>query len=110
MGPKVVERAMATQDGRVAIVTGSARGIGRACAHALAERGYAIVLVDVLAAEMARTRSEIEKMGRPCLAYEADVALHGRAREVVEDVMQSWAHRRADQQCGQGATQRHHRA
>jgi 3-oxoacyl-[acyl-carrier protein] reductase len=36
-------------------------------------------------AEMARTRAEIEKMGRRCLAYEADVALYGRAREVVDD-------------------------
>lgn len=87
---EVVERAIAAQDGRIAIVTGSARGIGRACAHALAERGYAIVLVNVLKAEMARTRSEIETIGRPCLPFEADVALHRRVREVGEDVMQNW--------------------
>jgi 3-oxoacyl-[acyl-carrier protein] reductase len=90
MSPNVVERSMATDNVRVAIVTGSARGIGRACAHALAERGYAIVLVDLLVAEMARTRAEIEKMGRRCLAYEADVALHSRAREVVDDVIRGW--------------------
>jgi 3-oxoacyl-[acyl-carrier protein] reductase len=81
---------MVAQDRRVAIVTGSARGIGRACAHSLAERGYALVLVDVLTAEMARTRSEIEQLGCPCLAYEADVAVHGRAREVVDDVIKQW--------------------
>ena len=33
-------------------------------------------------------------MGRPCLAYEADVTLHDRAREVVNDVIQHW--RRVD--------------
>src|SRR5262249_60770565 len=55
---------MATQDRRVAVVTGGARGIGRACAHSLAERGYALVLVDVLAAEMARTRLEIEEIAK----------------------------------------------
>jgi len=81
---------MATQGGRVAIVTGGARGIGRACAHALAQREHEIVLVDVLAPEMARTRAEIERMGRSCLSYEADVALHGRAREVVDDVIGRW--------------------
>ena len=81
---------MAAQHKRVAIVTGSARGIGRACALALAGRGYAIVLVDVLESEMARTRSEIEQLRSPCLAYEADVALYGRAREVVDDVVRQW--------------------
>ena len=81
---------MAAQDRRVAIVTGGARGIGRACAHSLAERGYALVLVDVLASEMARTRSEIEQLGCPCLAYEADVAFHNRAHEVVDDVIGQW--------------------
>ena len=80
---------MATQ-GRVAIVTGGARGIGRACAHALAQRGHELVLVDVLAPEMARTRAEIEAMGRSCLTYEADVALYGRARDVVDDVIRRW--------------------
>jgi 3-oxoacyl-[acyl-carrier protein] reductase len=81
---------MATRADRVAVVTGSARGIGRGCAHALAERGCAIVLVDVLTAEMAHTQAEITQMGRPCLVYEADVAVHARAREVVDDVVRQW--------------------
>jgi 3-oxoacyl-[acyl-carrier protein] reductase len=72
---------------RVAIVTGSARGIGRGCAHALARKGYAIALVDLRVPEMAATRAEIEAMGVPCLSYEADVALHQRAKEVVADVL-----------------------
>ena len=81
---------MAAQSDRVAIVTGSARGIGRGCAHALAQRGCALVLVDVLAAELARTRAEIEAIGRPCLVYEADVAMHARARAVVDDIIRQW--------------------
>ena len=38
---------------KVAIVTGGARGIGRACAYGLARAGFAIALVDLLEAEMA---------------------------------------------------------
>jgi 3-oxoacyl-[acyl-carrier protein] reductase len=71
---------------KVAIVTGGARGIGRACAHALAEKGLDIALVDLLAPEMARTVGEIEAMGRQARAYQADVAEHARAAEVVGQV------------------------
>lgn len=38
---------MSSLDGTVVIVTGAARGIGRACAQLLAERGAAIVAVDI---------------------------------------------------------------
>ncbi|MEL6234880.1 MAG: SDR family NAD(P)-dependent oxidoreductase [Pseudomonadota bacterium] len=75
---------------QVAIVTGGARGIGRGCALTLAERGCAVVLVDVLAPEMARTRGEIEALGVECLSFEADVALHARAREVAGAVLAEW--------------------
>lgn len=74
-------------DGRTAIVTGGARGIGRACALALADKGFDIVLVDLLVDEIARTRGEIEALGRRCLTYNADVADFARAQEVVDDAI-----------------------
>jgi len=82
---------MATlEDQRVAVVTGGARGIGRGCAHALAKRRYAVVLVDVLAPEMANTKAEIEAMGVPCLTFEADVADHSRSKLVAAGVLDAW--------------------
>jgi len=71
----------------VAIVTGGAKGIGRGCALALAEKGFDLVLVDLLDEEMARTRGEIEALGRNCLTYQADVADFARAQEVAADVL-----------------------
>ena len=73
-----------------AIVTGGARGIGRGCALELAQRGYDIVLVDLLEPEMKRTAGEIEAVGRGALTYKADVALFDRAHEVVDDVARQW--------------------
>lgn len=80
----------AALDRQVAIVTGGARGIGRGCALALAARGCAIALVDVLEVELARTCEEIGAEGVPCLALTADVADHGLAAELVAGIMAEW--------------------
>jgi 3-oxoacyl-[acyl-carrier protein] reductase len=71
---------------KVAIVTGGARGIGRACAHALATSGFDIAIVDLLRPEMERTQGELREIGRKAEIYEADVASFARAQEVVADV------------------------
>lgn len=73
---------------KVAVVTGSARGIGRGCALELARRGYDIVIVDMLAPEMARTAGEIIELGRQVMTEEADVADHARARAIAAAVKQ----------------------
>ena len=65
---------MDRKDARTAVVTGGAKGIGRGCALDLAEKGFDIVLVDLLDEELARTKGEIEALGRHCLTYHADVA------------------------------------
>jgi 3-oxoacyl-[acyl-carrier protein] reductase len=74
----------------IAIVTGGARGIGRACALALAQKGFEVALVDILVPEMERTASEIRALGRDVRTYEADVADFRRAQEVVDDVVAAW--------------------
>ena len=72
--------------GRVALVTGAARGVGREVALGLAEAGADLVLIDrcrpleSTAYAMASPRqlkavcAEITTMGRRCLAFECDVA------------------------------------
>ena len=75
---------------KTAIVTGGARGIGRACALALAGKGFDVALVDLLPAEMEQTAGEIRALGRRAIALEADVADHARARAVVAAVADAW--------------------
>lgn len=72
------------QDRKTALVTGAARGIGKACALDLARAGHDIILVDLLEAEMAATCAQIEALGVQTLACHADVADHARAAEVVD--------------------------
>ena len=74
----------------VAIVTGGARGIGRACALALAERGFDLALVDLREPEMAATQSELEALGSSVLTFAADVSDYARAHKIVDHVHHTW--------------------
>jgi 2-hydroxycyclohexanecarboxyl-CoA dehydrogenase len=58
---------------RTALVTGGARGIGRAIALALAADGCAVCVGDVLAEEAAQTADEVERRGGRALAVALDV-------------------------------------
>lgn len=75
---------------KVAIVTGAARGIGKACAMDLARAGYAIALVDVLEPELADTAGKIEALGVRTARFVADVSSHQRAGEVVAATVETF--------------------
>ncbi|MBN2181596.1 MAG: 2-dehydro-3-deoxy-D-gluconate 5-dehydrogenase KduD [Sedimentisphaerales bacterium] len=68
-------------DEKVAIVTGSARGLGQAIAIGLAEAGADVALVDIL--DMSGTKKEIEKLGRKALDIKADLS----KKECVETIV-----------------------
>ena len=70
--------------GKVAIITGSARGIGREIALRLAEAGATVVVSDVADAEPAA--EEIRKMGHQSLAVAADVTSTSDVAGMVEKV------------------------
>jgi 3-oxoacyl-[acyl-carrier protein] reductase len=61
-------------DGRVAFVTGSAQGIGRAIALALAEAGCDVVIADVNPEKIDSVAKEVEGLGRKSLAIKLDVS------------------------------------
>jgi 3-oxoacyl-[acyl-carrier protein] reductase len=65
---------MPVLDSPVAVVTGAARGIGRATALALAKRGFALVLVDRLRAELDATEAEIGALGVATMQLPGSVA------------------------------------
>lgn len=66
---------MINLEGKVALVTGSSRGIGRACAIRLAEAGADIVVNYVSSkAAAAEVAEEISQLGRRCLVVRGDVS------------------------------------
>ena len=80
-------------DGRVAVVTGAASGIGKASAAAFAAEGMRIVLADVNDERLAESVREIQSRGGQAVGVHCDVArdehiaaLHRSAREAYGPV------------------------
>jgi 3-oxoacyl-[acyl-carrier protein] reductase len=74
-------------ENRVAWVTGSADGLGKATAMMIAQRGGNLLLCDVLGEKLERTRKEIEALGRRCLAYKVDVTQRSQVEDMVADAI-----------------------
>jgi NAD(P)-dependent dehydrogenase (short-subunit alcohol dehydrogenase family) len=75
--------------GEVVLVTGAARGIGRATAIKAAEEGAAVALLDVLADQLATTAAELEKSGATVAAAVGDVTDEDSVRRTVADLTQT---------------------
>ncbi len=73
-------------DGKVAIVTGSAQGLGQGMALGLAEAGADVALVDIL--DMSDTQKQIESLGRRCVAIQADLTDKGCVPVIIETTVQ----------------------
>lgn len=70
-----------------AIVTGGARGIGKAIARRLAKEGMNIVISDIMGEEAGKTAREIEKTGVRVLAVTTDVSKSHDAEELIKQTM-----------------------
>jgi 3-oxoacyl-[acyl-carrier protein] reductase len=75
-------------EGKVAVLTGAASGIGRACALELARGGADVVVVDVAdEASLAQAENLLKTAGGRVLSFRADVGEHARAREIVGEAV-----------------------
>lgn len=74
-------------EGKVAIVTGSGRGIGKAIALALADAGSDVVTVARTTPEIETTAAEIRARGRKSLALTTDVCQRSHVGNMVQRAM-----------------------
>jgi NAD(P)-dependent dehydrogenase (short-subunit alcohol dehydrogenase family) len=72
-------------DGKVAVVTGAARGLGAAVALRLAQRGAQVALVGLEAAELENAAADCAPYA-PARAWVADVTDHDRMRAVADEI------------------------
>lgn len=70
--------------GKVALITGSASGIGRATAETLAREGARIVLVDIDLEGASRVADGIRARGGEAFAVRADVSVETEVRAAIE--------------------------
>ena len=87
------------QTGKVALITGGARGIGRSIALSLAKEGANIVICDIadqipsisypmaVPADLAETKKIVEAEGVKCLSMKADVRKSADLKKVVEQTI-----------------------
>lgn len=81
---------MGKLDNKNAIVTGSARGIGKSIAMKLAEEGANVVIVDVNLEAAEETSKEIQSMGRKSFALKVDVTKYNEVETMINKTKETW--------------------
>ena len=84
---------MGLLDGKVALVTGAARGTGKAIALKFASEGADVAFTDLVINEAAEeTVKEIEAFGHKVKAYASNAADFAQTQEVVDQIMADFGH------------------
>jgi len=78
------ECEMTRLQGKVAVVTGGAQGIGRACALRFAHEGASVVIADLRVDGAKAVASEIEAAGGAAIGIAADVSSRAQAQSLID--------------------------
>ena len=82
---------MGLLDGKVALITGAARGIGKAIALKFAEEGADVAFTDLVINEAAeQTVAELEAFGHKVKAYASNAASFDETHAVVEEIQKEF--------------------
>lgn len=76
--------------GKVAIVTGSGKGIGKAIVQKMAQEGALVTVTDLNKETCEETAMEINQSGGKAIAIEGDVSKSEDARRIVEETIETY--------------------
>lgn len=84
---------MGLLDGKVALITGAAKGIGKAIALKFASEGADVAFTDLVINEVAEeTIKELEVFGHKVKGYASNAADFAQTQEVVDQIMAEFGH------------------
>jgi 3-oxoacyl-[acyl-carrier protein] reductase len=78
-------------EGKTALVTGAARGIGRAIAETFAAQGASLILVDINE-QIHQVEADLASQDRKVIAFQCDVCDEAKLRELLKLVRQRLGH------------------
>ena len=78
--------------GKVAIVTGAGRGIGKSIALGLAQNGANVVLCSRTQTELQQVAQEIKDLGQKALSIVVDMTQISQLDELVEETKRTFKH------------------
>ncbi|MCE5195224.1 MAG: 3-oxoacyl-[acyl-carrier-protein] reductase [Nitrospiraceae bacterium] len=77
-------------NGQIAIVTGGARGIGKAISETLAKKGVKLVIADISLDQAKQTADDISKIGVETMPVRLDVSKSDEVVKIFEDVVKKF--------------------
>ena len=68
---------------KTAVVTGAGKGLGRACAIALAEAGANLIIISRTEKDLEEVSRKIKKLKRKCKSYVCDVTNYNKIKQII---------------------------